>query len=84
MEVLEDVRRRNHPRVTTPRAPRGTLAETLRTEQAVVRMPDGGLTVDVELEASGLGATEAAAQVRSPSTDARPLQSVVTTARRKT
>jgi DNA-binding CsgD family transcriptional regulator len=33
---------------------------TLRAELAVVRMPDGGLTVDVELEASGLGATEVA------------------------
>jgi len=33
---------------------------TLRAELALVRMPDGGVTVDVELEASGLGATEVA------------------------
>jgi DNA-binding CsgD family transcriptional regulator len=32
----------------------------LRAELSVVRMPDGGVTVDVELEASGLGAAEVA------------------------
>ncbi len=32
----------------------------LRVELAAVRMPDGGLSVDVAMEASGLGATEVA------------------------